>query len=94
MIDAGGSRLGQQLLNNPFRLFVFALAKVMMSNMPLRIDEIEGRPIVVIEGTPYRIVAIDRDRIIDPHVPRGPANITDVCSNANSGVCTPITTNP
>ncbi len=76
--DAADSRLGQQLLNNHFRLFVFALAEVMMSNTPLRIDEIEGRPIVVRESPPDRIVVIDRDRILDPHVLRGPANVLDV----------------
>src|SRR6187549_329833 len=34
----------------------------------LGIDEIEGRPILVVEGAPNCIVVIDRDRIIDPHV--------------------------
>src|SRR5437879_1066474 len=42
--DAAASGLGQQLLNHPLRLFVFSLAEVMMSNAPLPIDEIEGRP--------------------------------------------------
>src|SRR5882724_2804877 len=78
MTDAAVSGLGQQLLNDPFRLFVRALTELMMSNTLLRIDEIEGRPICVLEGTPYRTVAIDRDRIIDPHVLRGSANVIDV----------------
>jgi hypothetical protein len=39
MTDAADSGLGQQLLNNHLRLFVFALAELMMSNMPPRIDE-------------------------------------------------------
>src|SRR6266498_5484404 len=78
MSDAADSSLGQQLLNNHFRLFVFALAELMMSNMPLRVDEIEGWPIVVVESTPYRIFVIDSDRIIDPHVFRGSANVIDV----------------
>jgi len=42
-------------LNDHFRLFVFALAELMMSNTPLRIDEIEGRPILVLESAPYRV---------------------------------------
>ena len=50
----------------------------MIANMPLRIDEIEGRPIVVIESMPDRIVVIDRDRILDPHVLGGPANVLEV----------------
>src|SRR5215471_5412340 len=78
LTDSANSGLGQQLLNNHLRLFVFALAEVMMSNMPLRIDEIEGRPIFVLERTPYRVVAIDRDRIIDPQVLRSSANVVDV----------------
>src|SRR5215212_2768185 len=60
MIAAIDSGLGQQLLNCHLRLFVFTLAEMMMSNMPLHIDEIEGRAIPVVEGTPYRIVVIDR----------------------------------
>src|SRR6266446_100869 len=46
----------------------------MMPNAPLPIDEIEGRPILVVETTPYRIVVIDCDRIIHPHVLHGSAN--------------------
>src|SRR6266576_5589480 len=61
--DAADPGLGQQLLNNPFRLFVFALPELMMSNMPLGIDEIEGRPVLVLKGTPYRVVVIDGDRV-------------------------------
>src|SRR5437870_11642589 len=78
MTDAADSGPGQQLLNDPFRLFVFALAEMMMANAPLRIDEIEGRPIFVLERTPYRIVVIDRDRITDLHVLGGSANVIDV----------------
>ena len=44
----------------------------------MRIDEIEGRPILVVEGPPYRIVVIDRDRIIDSHLLRGSAHVLDV----------------
>src|SRR5215204_2205650 len=40
MTDAAVSCLGQQFLNNHLRLFVFALAEMMVSNMSLRIDEI------------------------------------------------------
>src|SRR5829696_507016 len=78
MAHAAVSGLFEQLLNNHLRLFVCALAELMMSNMPLCIDEIEGRPITVVESTPYRIVVIDRDRIINPHVLRGSANVIDV----------------
>ena len=72
------SSLRQQLLNNQFRLFVFALTELMMSYMPLCIDEIEGRPVLVIESTPYSVVAVDRDWIPDTHVAYGSANVLDV----------------
>ena len=62
-------------LNDHFRLFVCALAEMMMPNTPLRIDEIQRRPILVVEGTPYDMVVVDRDRVIDPHVLHGPAHV-------------------
>src|SRR2546428_598863 len=61
LTDAADSGLGQQLLNDPFRPLVFALAELRMSNTPPRIDLVEGRPVVIVEPTPYRIVVIDRD---------------------------------
>jgi hypothetical protein len=53
--------------------------------MSLRIDEIEGRPISVVESTPYRIVAIDCNRIIDPHVLRGSTNVIEVSLKGKLG---------
>src|SRR6266436_1729898 len=57
----------------------------MIPNAPLRIDNIEGRPVFVLESTPYRVVAIDRDRIFDPHVLRGPADVVDVLLESELG---------
>src|SRR5260370_6179987 len=78
MADAAASGLGQQLLNDLFRLFVFALAELMMSNTPLRIDGIEGRPILIVESAPYRMGAIDRVRIIHPHLLRASSSAIDL----------------
>ena len=78
MTDAAETSLGQQLLNNPFRLGICAFAEVVMANMPLRIDDIESRPILVLERTPERIAVIDRDGIIDPHVLRRLAHVLEV----------------
>ena len=50
----------------------------MIANMPLRIDEIEGRPIVVRKSVPDRIVVIDGDRILDLHLLGGSANVLEV----------------
>jgi hypothetical protein len=52
MPEAADPGLAQHVLQNPFRLLIAALAEVMMSNPPLRIDDIEGRPICVVERTP------------------------------------------
>src|SRR6476619_5504578 len=50
----------------------------MMSDTALPIGEVERRPISVTESKPYRIVGIDRYRIINPHVLRGSSNVVDV----------------
>src|SRR6266446_2975190 len=85
MTNATVSRLGQQLLNDLFRLLVFTLAELMVPNAPLRIDNVKGRPILVLESAPYRKVAIDRDRIVDPHVLGGSANVVDVLLECEFG---------
>src|SRR2546425_3889764 len=72
------SGLRQQLLNNQFGLFVFALTELMLSDMSLCIDEIEGRPVPVIESTPYPVITVDRDRVMDPHLLCRLANALDV----------------
>ena len=46
--------------------------------MPPRVGEIEGGPIPVIESTPYRVVVINRDRVCDPQLLQGPADVTEV----------------
>jgi hypothetical protein len=33
---------------------------------------------VVVEGTPDRIVVVDRDRVLDPQLPHGPADVVRV----------------
>ena len=44
---------------------------MMMSNTPLRINEIQRRPILILKGAPYDMVVVDRDRVIDPQVFHG-----------------------
>ncbi len=94
MTDAAHPGLRQQLLNDPFGLLVFALAELMMPNMPLRIYKIESRPIVVSERAPYCLIAIDRDRKSILMALAAQRTLSTFCSNSNSGECTPITTNP
>src|SRR5215218_805704 len=47
----------------------------MVSNSALRIDEIQCWPILVVEGSPDGVVVVHRDRVIDPHLLHGPANV-------------------
>jgi hypothetical protein len=61
---------------------------------PLRIDEILRRPVVIVESAPDNVLAVDGDRIVDPQCFDLPADVVDVLSNLNSGVWTPMTTNP
>ena len=91
MIMVGRSRLGQQLLDDHFRLLVFAFAEVVVPDAPQRVGEIQGGPVVIVEGAPDRVVVVERDRIIDPHVPHGAADVVQVVLEAEPGVCTPIT---
>src|SRR5262245_23869822 len=74
--NAAASGLGQQLLNNLFRLLVFTFAELMMANLSLGINEIEGRPIVIVESPPDGIVVINHDRIFDPQFLRGSAHVS------------------
>ena len=78
MTDAAAAGLGEQALNDHFRLFVCALAEVVMPDVPLGIDEVESRPVLVVERCPDPVVAVDRDRVIEAHLLHGPADVVDV----------------
>src|SRR5215510_9622729 len=76
--DLAGSGLCQQFVDDHFRLFVRALAEVMMPDTALRIEEIERRPILVAERAPYDVVVVDGDRVVDPQLFNGPAHVHEV----------------
>ena len=44
LADISGPGLGQQLLDDLFRLLVSSLAELVMADLPLCIDQVEGRP--------------------------------------------------
>jgi hypothetical protein len=46
---------------------------------------VEGRPVVVVEGAPHRIVVADRDRVGDPQLPHGPADVVEVVLDVELG---------
>ena len=83
--DAGGPCFGQQLLNGLLGSLVLALAEVMLTNASPRIDEIEGRPILVIEGAPDRVVVVDRDGILDPHLLHRTTDVVEVAFECKLG---------
>src|SRR5205823_10886193 len=76
--DAFESRFAQELLDDPFRLFVSALTKLMVPDPPLRIDDVERRPVMVVECAPDRRVVVHRDGKIDLPVLHSPADVVEV----------------
>ena len=60
----------EQLLDRALRLLVAALAEVVVADDALRVDEVERRPVVVVERVPDVVVVVDRDRVVDPSLRR------------------------
>jgi hypothetical protein len=77
-LDAVNTRFGQQLLNGSLGSLVLALAEVMLANASTRINEVEGWPVLVPEGTPNCVIVIDRDGVLDPHLPHRTTDVVDV----------------
>jgi hypothetical protein len=77
-VGAAGSGLGQQLLDNHFRLLIFALAEVVIPDLPPHVGEVQGRPVVVLERSPYRVVVIGRHRVTDPPLRHRAADVIGV----------------
>jgi hypothetical protein len=78
VIDALASGLAQQMLDHPLAVVVLALAEVVVSDLALRVCEVDGRPVTVGEGAPHPVVAIERDRVLDSHGLRGLADVLDL----------------
>jgi hypothetical protein len=75
---AAVSGLGQEPLDNHFRPFVFTFAVVVVPDTSLGVGEVQGGPVVVAEGEPHRVVIVDRDRVIHPHLEDSPADVLGV----------------
>jgi hypothetical protein len=63
--DAVPAGLAQELLDGPLGLFVSTLAEVVVADSPLRVGDVHRRPVPVREGVPDRVLAVQRDRILD-----------------------------
>ena len=83
------ARFAKQLLNNHLRHGVLALAEVVVADPSLLIGDVERRPEVVGEGAPYGVVAIERNRVIHPHLPGGRDHVVDVALEAELGRMNP-----
>ena len=66
------------MLDDPFRALETALTKVMMTDAPLRVDEVDRRPVLVAERPPDGVLAVDRHRVVDAHVRDRLAYVVDV----------------
>src|SRR5215813_2460138 len=56
-----------------------------MPDASLRVGEVESGPVMVVEGTPYRVVVIGRNRVTDPHVLHGAADVIGVSLECELG---------
>jgi hypothetical protein len=73
------------LLNNHLGLIVLTLAELMMADLSRGVDEVEGRPVVVVEGAPDRVVVVNRDRVADPQVLDGSADVVQIVLDVELG---------
>src|SRR5829696_1214818 len=76
--DALAPGFPEQLLDDPFALLVPAFAEVVVLDPAFGVADVDRRPVVVVECAPDAVVAVERDRVVDPHVGRGPADVVDV----------------
>ena len=84
----------EQALDHALRFLVASFAEVVVADDAVGVDEVERRPVVVVEGAPDRVVVVDRDRVVDRSLLVACRTRSISCSNENSGVWTPITTSP
>ena len=89
MLDA------EQLLDDALRLLVAPFAEVSVADDAVRVDEVERRPVMVVEGAPDLVLVVDDDRVVDLALLDRLCRTRSIsCSNENSGVWTPMTISP
>ena len=85
-VDADGRLVeAQQLLDRSLGLLVGALAEVPEADAPDAIDEVDGRPVVVVERPPDGEVVVDDDRVVDPEFGDRAAYVVEVVLEAELG---------
>ena len=75
----------QELLDGPLGLLVGLLAEVMEPHAPVAVEEIDGRPVVVVERPPDREVVVDHHRVADVELAGRAAHVLEVVLEAELG---------
>ena len=75
----------QQLLDRPLGLLVGALAEVVEPDPPVAVDEVDRRPVVVLERPPDREVVVDDDGVADAELGGRAAHVVEVVLEAELG---------
>ena len=78
LIHVFHARVHQELLDHHLDRGVLTLAEVVVADPSVDIGDVHGRPEVVREGAPDRVVVVERDRILDLEVARGRDDVVDV----------------
>jgi hypothetical protein len=56
----------EEPLDDALRLLVAPFAEVVVADDAVRVDEVERRPVVVVECALDFVVVVDRNRVVDP----------------------------
>ena len=75
----------QQLLDRPLGLLVGALAEMLEADAPVAVDQVERRPVVVVERPPDRELVVDHDRVADAQLAHRAAHVVEVVLEAELG---------
>ena len=75
----------EQLLDRLLGLLVGALAEVLVPDASDAVHEVGGRPVAVVERSPDGEVVVDDDRVVDPEVAGGAADVVEVVLEAELG---------
>ena len=78
-VDADGLLVdAQQPLDRPLGLLVGPFAEVVEADLPVAIDEVDGRPVVVVERAPDGEVVVDDDRVVDAQLAGRAAHVVEI----------------
>ncbi len=72
------SGIVEEMSNDSLGAFVSTFTELMVPNAPLGVRDVERGPVLVPERVPNGVVVVDRDRVLDAHLPRGSTHALDV----------------